>query len=86
MKKEQLQELNEILLNDRGNLYDFICNNYYSLSKEDIKDLCKEAFDLLYTFSERLNGNDQDKHLKKVHREYYDNLKEWTDLLLEEVD
>ena len=84
MTQEQRQELLDLLEHEKhGNLYDFIVNNYYSLSKEDLKDLCKEAFALLYEHKEQenvKNGKEYD-HFLDLHKEYLETLKENTNLL-----
>ena len=68
-----------------GNLYDFICDNYYLMSKEELKDLLKEAFALLYEKAERENvkrGADYD-NFKELHGEYFETLKENTTIFEE---
>lgn len=51
--------------------YDFVCNNYYKLEKEDLKDIAKEAIYLL--------DKDQQK-------EFIENLKEWWSSELDEEE
>lgn len=84
MEQKQTQELKEILTNNednsKGNLYDFVCNNYWQLSKEELKDMLKEAVALLYTKAEAENienGKPYDDY-KKLYSEYFENLKENT--------
>lgn len=86
MEKSTLLELKEILFTNRGNLFDFICNNYYLLTKEELKDLCKEAFALLYDKQDQENTekgikwNDKNYYFV-LHQEYAENLTENTTIL-----
>lgn len=50
-----MKEFIEILKNNPNGAYDFICNNYYKMSKEELKDITKE---LLYAVYE----NAKDEH------------------------
>jgi len=81
MTEKQREELQDLLQHEKhGNLYDFICDNYWDLSREDLKDLCKEAYALLYEKAERenvANGKDYDNY-KALHEEYYNTLKDNT--------
>lgn len=80
MTNEIKNELKGILLEHNSNLYDFVCNNYYLLTKEELKDLCKEAFELVYLYICRLDTNSE-KQIREAHKDYYENLKEYTTLL-----
>lgn len=51
--------------------YDFVCNNYYSLEKSDLKDIAKEAIYLLD---------------KEQQKEFIDSLKYWWHLDEDEDD
>ena len=88
MEKSTLYELKDILNNNRGNLFDFICNNYWKLSKEELKDLCKEAFALLYDLQDEKNTekgiewNDKN-YYDELHKDYLETLEENTSLLEE---
>jgi len=81
MTQEQTKNLLDLLTHEKhGNLYDFICDNYWEMSKEDLKNLCKEAFALLYEKAEKENtenGKPYDNYVK-LHNEYLENLKEYT--------
>ena len=82
----QLQkELLKVLNSEHSNLYDFICNNYYLMSKEELKDLCKEAFALLYEKTEKDNflHNEEIDDFKNLHKEYLETLKENTTIFEE---
>lgn len=77
-----MNRLNDILTNNRGNLYDFVCDNYYLLSKDELKDLCKEAFALLYSYAENIEVvKGEEKAFEELHKEYKENLKEYTSIL-----
>ena len=78
MEKRERQELLEILSNNKGNLYDFVCNNYYLLSKDDLKDIAKEVIYLLYTYVARANSNNPEKGEQEAHAELLESLKENT--------
>ncbi len=86
MTKELLNQLNDILTNNRGNLFDFIIDNYYLLSKDELKDFAKEVVALLYEKAEEeniKNGKPYDRY-DKLHKEILKNIKDNTTLL--EVD
>jgi len=80
MTNELRAELLDILSNNKGNLYDFVCNNCHLLSKDDFKDLCKETFDLVYRYFCRSDTNSE-KQIREAHKDYLENLKEYTTLL-----
>ena len=44
-EKTMMQQFIDCLKNNPDHAFDFIANNYYRFSKEDLKDICKE---LLY--------------------------------------
>lgn len=83
MTNEIRQELKDILNNKGSNLYDFMANHYWELSKEEIKTLFLEVVDALY--SEALyNYYDEEKANIKAHEKVLENLQCWTNLLDEE--
>ena len=88
MDKKTLLTLKEILYTNKSNLFDFICENYWKLSKDDLKDLLKEAYALLYTKQDQLNTekgvkwNDKN-YYSELHQDYAENLQENTYLLEE---
>lgn len=84
MENKTRQELINILENKRGNLYDFIANNYWILEKEELKDLALEITCLLYVYGSRLEPSDTEKANRFVHKELYEQIKEYRDNLLEE--
>jgi hypothetical protein len=86
METKTLNELTDLLTYEKhGNLYDFVCNNYYLLSKEELKDLLKEAFALLYEKqeAENIRNNREYDYYKSLHNEYLETLKENTTIFEE---
>ena len=53
----------EILKSNPDSAYDYICNNYYKMSKEELKDVTKE---LLYIMHVKMNKAEHDKALGYV--------------------
>ena len=49
--------------------YDYICNNYYKMSKEELKDVAKE---LLYIMHVKMSKEEHDKALGYVAEELRD--------------
>jgi len=86
MTEKLTKQLKDLLTNEkRGNLYDFVCNHFWEMNAEDLKNLCKEAFALLYQKAEReniANGEPYD-YYSSLHREYYETLKENTSIFEE---
>ena len=78
--KQYTKELLELLNNQGGNLYDYICNNYYLMEADKLADLAKESACLLYVYAEREHG---DKGTKKAHTELLEQIKEYRPELLE---
>jgi hypothetical protein len=81
MEKNTKTELLEILNNERGNLYDFIANNYWLMSKDDLKSLALEIVALLYVYASRLN-TDSERANKEMHAELLETIKEYREELL----
>lgn len=46
-----------ILQNNPDEAYDFICNNYYNMSKEELKDIIKELLYAVYENTSRAEHN-----------------------------
>ena len=59
-------ELINVLKNNPNGAYDFICNNYYKMSKEELKDVVKE---LLYAIHSNVNESEHNKMLDDVATE-----------------
>lgn len=59
-------EFINVLKNNPNGAYDFICNNYYKMSKEELKDIAKE---LLYAIHSNTDKAEHDKMLDDVATE-----------------
>ena len=81
MTKSQRKELIAILKNEKGNIYDFIADNYYCLRVDELKDLALELADLAYRYARHLKG---DKGVEKVHTDLLENIEEYRSDLIEE--
>lgn len=66
-------ELINVLKNNPNGTYDFICNNYYNMSKEELKDFAKE---LLYAIHTNTDKAEHDKILNDVAVELAENCEE----------
>ncbi len=65
-----MKEFIDVLKNNPDNAYDFICNNYYKMSKEELKDIAKE---LLYAvYDNVINTAEHNKILNDVATELED--------------
>lgn len=64
-----MKEFIEVLRNNPNGAYDFICNNYYKMSKEELKDITKE---LLYAIYENVTKDEHDTILGDVAVELED--------------
>lgn len=65
-----MKEFINVLKNNPNHAYDFICNNYYKMSKEELKDIAKE---LLYAVhSNAINTEEHDEILGEVAEELAD--------------
>lgn len=62
-------ELIKVLKENPDNAYDFICNNYYNMSKEELKDFAKE---LLYAVHDNTDKAEHNKILNDVAMELAD--------------
>lgn len=67
-----LELINELKNNPNG-AYDFICNNYYKMSKEELKDFAKE---LLYAIHSNTDKAEHDKILSDVADELAESYEE----------
>ena len=54
------------LKSNPSSAYDFICDNYYKMSKEELKDIAKE---LLYVMHVKMDETEHDKALGYVAEE-----------------
>lgn len=55
---DAMKEFIDVLKNNPDGAYDFICNNYYKMSKEDLQKATKELLYAIY------NNTDTEKHNK----------------------
>ena len=68
-----MQELINVLKNNPDGAYDFICNNYYNMSKEELKDFAKE---LLYAIHSNTTKIEHNKMLDDVAEELAESYEE----------
>lgn len=68
-----MQELINVLKNNPDGAYDFICNNYYNMSKEELKDFAKE---LLYAIHSNTTKTEHNKMLDNVAEELMESYEE----------
>ena len=68
-----MKEFIEVLKNNPEKAYDFICNNYYKMSKDELKDITKE---LLYAVYSNTNKVEHNKILEDVAIELEDSYSE----------
>ena len=61
-----MKEFIEVLENNPNGAYDFICNNYYKMSKDELGDIAKE---LLYAMYDKMTPKEHDKALADVAEE-----------------
>lgn len=64
-----MEEFIEVLKNNPDGAYDFICNNYYKMSKEELKDITKE---LLYAVYDNVTKAEHNKILNDAATELKD--------------
>ena len=64
-----MKALIEVLKNNPNGAYDFVANNYYKYSKEELKDVVKE---LLYAIHTNTTKDEHDKILNDVAEELTD--------------
>ena len=64
-----MNEFIEVLKNNPNHAYDWICANYYLMSKEELKDITKE---LLYTIYSNCTKYEHNEMLKEVSKELKD--------------
>ena len=87
MTNELRKQLKDILENNKGNLYDFIANNYYDMTKDNLKDLALEITALMYQYAEALEMKNKgyiDNATKQAHSDLLENIKEYREELLED--
>lgn len=63
---ETMKEFINVLENNPDKAYDFICNNYYKMSKDEIKDIAKE---LLYAMYDKMDKEEHNLALADVAEE-----------------
>lgn len=68
-----MEELIKVLKDNPNSAYDFICNNYYKMSKEELKNITKE---LLYAIHDNVSKEEHDKILNDVADELADTYEE----------
>ena len=87
METKIKNELLDILNNKRGNMYDFIADNYWLLDKDELKDIALECVALMYQYAEALEmarkGN-IDNATKTAHNDLFENIKDYRNNLLED--
>jgi 20S proteasome alpha/beta subunit len=64
-----MEEFIEVLKNNPNGAYDFICNNYHKMSKDELKDIAKE---LLYAVYDNVTEKEHNKILDDVATELED--------------
>lgn len=64
-----MKDFIEVLKNNPDSAYDFICNNYYKMSKEELKDITKE---LLYAIHDNVTKMEHNKILEDAAEELED--------------
>lgn len=52
-----MKDFIEVLKTNPNNAYDFICNNYYKMSKEELKDIVKELLYAVYDNVDKVEHN-----------------------------
>lgn len=65
-----MKEFIEILKNNPNSAYDFVSNNYYKMSKEELRDIAKELLFAIY--DNVVNTAEHDKILNDVASELED--------------
>lgn len=64
-----MKEFIEVLKNSPDGAYDFISNNYYNMSKEELKDIIKE---LLYAMYDNMSREEHNRIFYDVALELVD--------------
>jgi hypothetical protein len=64
-----MKDFIEVLKNNPNGAYDCICNSYYKMSKEELKDIVKE---LLFAVYDNVADWEHDKILNDVAKELSD--------------
>jgi 20S proteasome alpha/beta subunit len=65
-KMDAMKKFISVLNNNPDAAYDFICNNYYNMSKEDLKNVAKE---LLFVIHAKMEKEEHNKALGYVAEE-----------------
>lgn len=68
-----MEELIKVLKNNPDGAYDYICNNYYKMSKDELKEFAKE---LLYAIYDNVTKAEHNKILDDVATELEEFYKE----------
>lgn len=61
-----MKEFIKLLENNPDKAYDFICNNYYKMSKDELKDIARE---LLYAMYDKMDKTEHNLALADVAEE-----------------
>jgi 20S proteasome alpha/beta subunit len=61
-----MKEFIEVLESNPNGAYDFICNNYHKMSKDELKDIAKE---LLYAMYDKMSEAEHNRALADVAEE-----------------
>lgn len=81
MNTQTKNELKNILNGEGGNIFDFIAQNYYLLSSEELKDIAKECADLMYRYGAKVYGDNGRDMVAKVNADLKENIIENTFIL-----
>lgn len=66
---DAMKDFIEVLKNNPDGAYDYICNEYYKMSKEELKDVVKE---LLYAIYDKTTKAEHNEILTSVAEELED--------------
>lgn len=66
---DAMKEFIDVLKTNPNGAYDYICNNYYEMSKDELKDIVKE---LLYAVYDNVTDEEHDEILMDAATELED--------------
>lgn len=69
-------EFMEVLKGNPSHAYDFICNEYYRMSKDELKDIAKELLYAIYEFHTERIYNDILHSVADELNDWYGDLEE----------